>query len=148
MYVVHRYNGKTMFQFLMVRLKDEARQRKPHCAEFQFLMVRLKEVLSLSILPLPKFQFLMVRLKVPRARSLVGCWRVSIPYGTIKRSSVPGIVLLWFHVSIPYGTIKRLHAQLFCMFADIVSIPYGTIKRPASIRVTSHRTSFNSLWYD
>ena len=52
---------------------------------FQFLMVQLKEGASTIQPRVSKFQFLMVQLKGIRAKTGKSMKHVSIPYGTIKR---------------------------------------------------------------
>ena len=68
----------------MVRLKVPIDELSTSYTVFQFLMVRLKDTSRLVDYFIYLFQFLMVRLKdgIPCAR--VSQIQVSIPYGTIK----------------------------------------------------------------
>ena len=96
--------------------------------KFQFLIVRLK--FSGGVITFTCnmwFQFLIVRLKLKRISSPISIDFVSIPYSTIKISSLlpapPSEP-----VSIPYSTIKIPHTPLPVVLSFSVSIPYSTIK--------------------
>ena len=72
----------------MVRLKDLVKEDQEERGVFQFLMVRLKGTKTYSGLDLKiGFQFLMVRLKVSSQSVKIVTLLISIPYGSIKRTS-------------------------------------------------------------
>ena len=81
---------------------------------FQYLMVQLKDLLPLLVLLLNKFQYLMVQLKVSCSCGDWGRYTISIPHGTIKRTlSSYNARFKW--ISIPHGTIKRMARDLFLL---------------------------------
>ncbi len=98
------------FQFLMVRLKGTGIDYHELLEiKFQFLMVRLKVNYFPSSPDFTNtFQFLMVRLKDLYCCMLISTiFRISIPYGAIKRKSSISFKYTYIIISIPYGAIKR-----------------------------------------
>ena len=75
----------------MVRLKDTLRELESAAEAFQFLMVRLKDPADIHHDRQPD---------------------ISIPYGSIKSSSISLTSITMSTISIPYGSIKSL-AQLY-----------------------------------
>ena len=75
-----------LFQFHMVRLKVIQRRNNFRVSTFQFHMVRLKVNGGKVWHAGNEFQFHMVRLKVAQRHNEANTYRVSIPYGTIKRT--------------------------------------------------------------
>ena len=126
-----RYNFLViLFQFLMVRLKDNSRTTPiQQATRFQFLMVRLKAIcMRTADNKILKFQFLMVRLKE------VGRYNVSYT-----------LVLFQFLMV----RLKASGRWLKMVRQNIISIPYGAIKSRKGIqRSTCTCIHFNSLWCD
>ena len=89
----------TLFQFHMVRLKDDVFVDEPSIIMFQFHMVRLKGFSASASIPRVEFQFHMVRLKARTILTKGKLSWVSIPYGTIKslEFEVPMPVLCGFN---------------------------------------------------
>ena len=136
-----------LFQFLMVRLKDEKAKPFFTYSQFQFLMVRLKALDKSTEDIYLVFQFLMVRLKEFDFILFILSNRVSIPYGTIKSMYCKYVNFKIQQVSIPYGTIKRKLQEQAAKYNN-VSIPYGTIKSESFALIVATFACFNSLWYD
>ena len=120
---------QSVFQFLMVRLKDEARPGMRTCRKFQFLMVRLKAISAInamffSFISIPygsikrgnpvsagtdtsRFQFLMVRLK--EAPERIGGQNSLFQFLMVRLKVIsPERSRRMSSISIPYGSIKRL----------------------------------------
>ncbi len=94
-----------LFQFLMVRLKDDRLQPTRTGDTFQFLMVRLKVAEGVGSLRHMVFQFLMVRLKAIASGGRASIARFQFLMVRLKGwPLVP--VLHYSHISIPYGSIK------------------------------------------
>ena len=69
----------------------------------------------------------MVRLKEYREMAKLGCTKISIPLGTIKREYQD--INIWKRkISIPLGTIKSLQIHPLRCSTQCISIPLGTIK--------------------
>ena len=79
----------------MVRLKEKRDLQTEHSSSvFQFLMVRLKDQCQTCLCPLTmQFQFLMVRLKAALAIFVLSPYFISIPYGAIKRAASEADIL-------------------------------------------------------
>ena len=74
------------------------------------------------------FQFLMVRLKACSIYRISLSYKISIPYGSIKSTSL-GYLRKSVHISIPYGSIKSPQCLWQYNSLYLISIPYGSIKR-------------------
>ena len=90
----------------MVRLKEPKKKGLNRVRLFQFLMVRLKEQKGRIHL-----HGIIVSIPYGTIKSLIqarysNSIYVSIPYGTIKSTSAYTRIREYYDVSIPYGTIK------------------------------------------
>ena len=104
--------NRTLFQFLMVRLKVQCSHFACDFVDISIPYGSIKsEMDSIRQRNDFVFQFLMVRLKA-------------------RRQAWPAV---WNTISIPYGSIKRWCVSRFS-WCGIISIPYGSIKRAHSLR--------------
>ena len=118
--------ARSVFQFLMVQLKDMARIEKQEIYIFQFLMVQLKENENENGMP---------------------AFVISIPYGSIKRLRQGSRQSLRSRFQFLMVQLKEISSGSEFL-KDKISIPYGSIKRETLLAFQGLIADFNSLWFN